>query len=399
MTEFSAGKLLQRTRRRYWNWQKARALPQAAREENANDQQALPPDPGIADAVAASLRWLCRAQDCSTSADGGVARHYSLVSGWSESYPETTGYIIPTMLACGADLQSDDLTQRARRMLDWCVDIQMSDGAFQGGMISADPRVATTFNTGQILIGLADGARTFAGEYDDAMRRAAAWLRDTQDPDGCWRQHPTPFAPRGEKAYETHVSWGLFEAARVAPNEGYAEAGLKQVRWALTKQADNGWVADCCLDNPKHPLTHTLGYFLRGVLEAHRLCEEDVYLEAARRTGEGILSVLGDDGALPGRLNSNWSAAVKWVCLTGQVQIAHCWLMLFELTGEPAFLEGARKANAFVRRTVKIQGDPDVVGGVKGSFPVSGDYGRYEYLNWAAKFFIDSNRYEQRLTA
>ena len=40
---------------------------------------------------------------------------------------------------------------------------------------------------------------------------------------------------------------------------------------------------------------------------------------------------------------------------------------------------------------------PDIVGGVKGAFPVSGDYGRYEYLNWAAKFSIDANGYEMRL--
>ena len=36
----------------------------------------------------------------------------------------------------------------------------------------------------------------------------------------------------------------------------------------------------------------------------------------------------------------------------------------------------------------------DIAGGVKGSFPVSGGYGPYEYLNWAAKFFVDANLLE-----
>ena len=51
--------------------------------------------------VRAAVQWLCRAQD--VSGDGGVARSYSLVynpffkrRGWTPSYPETTGYIIPT---------------------------------------------------------------------------------------------------------------------------------------------------------------------------------------------------------------------------------------------------------------------------------------------------------------
>ena len=53
-------------------------------------------DPGIEAAIAAALDWLGQAQDNSTTRDGGVARHYSLVSGWSASYPETTGYIAAT---------------------------------------------------------------------------------------------------------------------------------------------------------------------------------------------------------------------------------------------------------------------------------------------------------------
>lgn len=390
--------LPQRIREWYWGWRKKRTLPDAARIEDVNDRRSSLPDPGIPEAVDVALRWLCRAQDSSTSADGGVARHFSMILGWGESYPETTGYIIPTMIKCGAEMQSDEFTERSRRMLDWCISIQLPDGSFQGGTISADSRVPTTFNTGQILLGLAVGAKIFGDtKYNQAMHRAASWLRDTQDTDGCWRRFPTPFARPGEKVYETHVSWGLFEAARVAPGSGYGEAGLKQVHWALTKQRENGWFADCCLNDPDRPLTHTIGYVLRGILEAYRFSNEEAFLDAARRTGRGTLASLQEDGRLPGRLKSDWRPAASWVCLTGQVQLAYCWLMLFELTGERSFLRGARKANAFVRKTVKTQGHPDIVGGVKGSFPIGGDYGSYEYLSWAAKFFIDSNRYEDQI--
>ena len=135
------------------------------------------------------------------------------------------------------------------------------------------------------------------------------------------------------------------------------------------------------------------------MLEAYRFSNDEVFLEAARRTGRATLASLRDDGRLPGRLDSEWRAVRDYVCLTGQVQIAYCWLMLFELTGEQSFLLGARAANAFVRKTVKTRGNQDTVGGVKGSFPVGGGYGNYEYLNWAAKFFIDSNRYEEKLTS
>ena len=56
-------------------------------------------DPGIPAVVDAAIEWLCAAQDRSKSNDGGVARDYSLLADWASSYPETTGYIIPTFLA------------------------------------------------------------------------------------------------------------------------------------------------------------------------------------------------------------------------------------------------------------------------------------------------------------
>jgi hypothetical protein len=351
-------------------------------------------DPGIDRVVREGLSWLARAQDRSASQDGGVARDYSLIRGWATSYPETTGYIIPTLIECGALFGDDGLTRRARKMLDWLVRIQLPDGGFQGGRIDSSPVVPVTFNTGQILLGLAAGTKAFAA-YRESMRRAADWLARTQDSDGCWRQHATPFAQPGEKTYETHVAWGLFEAARLEPNAPYADSAMANIRWALGNQQDNGWLSDCCLSDPVQPLTHTLGYALRGILEAYRYSEQPDLLAAAKRTADGLLGALRDDGHLPGRFFSDWRPAVDWVCLTGSVQIAHCWLMLFRYTGDVRYRDAAFSANRFVRRTVNVDGRDEVRGGVKGSFPVDGGYGAYEYLNWAVKFLIDAQLLER----
>lgn len=375
-------------------------LTDLAKAEMECDKRGLPArDPGIDAVVEACTRWLCLAQDKSASNDGGVARDFSLQKGWATSYPETTGYIIPTIIDLARRKSDAGLHRRARRMLDWCVAIQFPEGGFQGGKIDATPRVPVTFNTGQILIGLAAGAAEYKEpHYLEAMHRAAAWLRDDLDPDGCWRKHPTPFAKQGEKAYETHVSWGLFEAERVAPGHAYGEAGLRQVDWALTKQQPNGWFASNCLSDANNPLTHTIGYVLRGVLEGHLLSGRADLLQAAQRTGVSLVEAVGPDGYLAGRLDSNFRPAVDYVCLTGSVQIAHCLFLLHRLTGERRFLDTGRKLTSYVRRTIRTEGGPEAtVGGVKGSFPVDGDYGQWEYLNWAAKFCIDANLLEAEL--
>jgi hypothetical protein len=279
-------------------------------------------------------------------------------------------------------------------MLDWFLAIQFPDGGFQGGMIDQLPRVPVTFNTGQILIGLSAGAH-LDGRYHTAMLKAADWLVSTQDPDGCWRRNPTPFAEPGDKTYETHVALGLFYAHDVEPGRGYQAAGLRQVDWALRNQAANGWLSNCCLSDPSRPLTHTLGYALRGILGAYMSSREQRYLEAACRTADGLLTAIERDGRLPGRLDSNWKAAADWVCLTGSSQIAESLFLLHRETGQPEYRRAAKSVNSYVRRTIALAGSTDIIGGVKGSFPIDGDYGRWQYLNWACKFMVDANMAEQ----
>ena len=372
-----------------------RQLPAQARQQLQQDRVGLPAyDAGPAAIAGACIKWLKRSQEMSVFRDGGSARDFHLVKGWASSYPETSGYIVPTLIDYADRTGDEELLGCARQMLDWLVAIQFSEGGFQGGKIDAKPQVPVTFNTGQILLGLAAGVRRFGDDYRLPMNCAAAWLRDSLDADGCWRKYATPFAEQGDKAYETHVSWGLFEAARLAPGQGFCEAGLKQVRWALSKQADNGWFSCNCLTSPETPLTHTIGYVLRGVIEAYRFSGETDILAAAVRTADAIVGVIADDGRIPGQLDRNWNSAANWVCLTGSAQIAACWFLLHAITGKAAYLDAAKRANRFVRRTVHLAGSPDVVGGVCGSFPIDGDYGSFEYLNWAAKFCVDSQLME-----
>ena len=373
-------------------------LPPMAREERRLDLHGgIKDDPGISAAVNLATAWLCRAQDCSLSVDGGVARHFSLVSGWSESYPEITGYVVPTMITVAEKRDDASLRERARRMVDWLVSIQLPDGGFQAGTIRARPLVPTIFNTGQILLGLSSAVRVWGDEYLHSMHSAADWLVAAQDPDGCWRRFASPFATPGEKTYYTHVAWGLFEAARMAPARPYADAALANIRWTLGQMRPNGWLDQCCLDTPATPLTHTIGYALRGLVESYRFTQSADLLTPCLRTADGALTALRSDGFLPGRLDANWQGTVSWTCLTGSLQIAICWLMLYQYTGDERYRQAARSVNRFVRRTLHVDGRRDTRGAIKGSFPVSGDYGRFEYLAWACKFFVDANLLEQEV--
>jgi len=67
------------------------------------------------------IAWICYAQDqrLGHADDGGVSAGWSFEDGWLPSYPETSGYIIETLIAAAKVLDNSELTERAARIVDW----------------------------------------------------------------------------------------------------------------------------------------------------------------------------------------------------------------------------------------------------------------------------------------
>ncbi len=89
---------------------------------------------------------------------------------------------------------------------------------------------------------------------------------------------------------------------------------------------------------------------------------------------------------------------MDWSCLTGDAQISIIWSRLFQETGDPKYLECVKKVNTYLKGVqVSGTGNTGLDGGIAGSDPVHGEYGRFEILNWAVKFFIDALLLEQTI--
>ena len=115
----------------------------------------------------AAANWLKRAQDATS--DGGFVGRYYLRSGWSSSYPETTGYIIPTLLKLADELHDEEFLARAQRAIDFLLSVQLSSGAFPGAEIAENSTNPSPFNTAQIMRGL----QSWAERTEDERCRAA----------------------------------------------------------------------------------------------------------------------------------------------------------------------------------------------------------------------------------
>jgi len=355
-----------------------------------------PADPTHEPHLVAAIEWLVRAQDATP--DAGLARGYSLVrhshygrGGWQPSYPETTGYIIPTLYAAARRLGRPDLAVRAERAARWEIEIQLPTGAVRGGAIG-EPESPAVFNTGQVLLGwLAAFEETGHGGFADAARRAARYLVAMLDGDGHWRRGNSRLSRADSTLYNTRTAWALAEAGVRLDDEGFIEAAARNLHVAAQRQAPNGWLPDCCLTDPEQPLLHTLAYGIRGLLEGGRVLGDDRLVRAAERAAWGLVATVRADGWMPGRYRRDWSPAVRWSCLTGQAQMANNWMRLAERSGDSRWLEPVTVVLRFLKRTQdRSSRQPGVRGGIKGSWPVGGAYGSYEVLSWATKFFADA---------
>src|SRR2546426_3062793 len=298
-----------------------------------------PADPEHEPHLVAAIDWLVRAHDATP--DGGISRAFSLAwnpyfacRGWQPSYPETTGYIIPTLYSAGRCLGRPDLAARAERAAWWEIEIQLPTGAIRGGVIGA-PESPAVFNTGQVLLGwLAAFEETGRGIFADAARRAACYLVATLDSDGHWRNGNSRFARADATLYNTRTAWALAEVGARLNDDAFTDAAARNLRAAADLQAPNGWLPHCCLTDPERPLLHTLAYAIRGFLEGGRVLGDSRLIAAAGRAARALAATVRTDGWMPGRYRSDWSPAVRWSCLTGQAQMANNWMRLAAITGD-----------------------------------------------------------------
>jgi hypothetical protein len=334
----------------------------------------------------ALLDWLKRAQDAAP--DGGVAAYYSFAEGWSAAYPETTGYIITTCLEAARRLNDPTWAERARRMADWEVSVQLPDGAWQSGVVTAPP-IPAVFNTGQVIQGLLSAVDVFGTkEHLEAAVRGGLWLRKHQDEDGAWRQHTYNNFPN---TYSTRVAWPLVALANVTGEMAFRQTALRYLEWVARYQQQDGWFEHCHLELAEAPLTHTLAYTIEGLIECGVLLGDERWIKRGQQAADALLHRYEVRRSLAGRYDRGWRGDYRFTCLTGCVQMGRVWGRLFELTRDGRYINAALKINDYVVGLIDRESrNPGIRGGVKGSHPLWGAYMTYRFPSWAAKFALDS---------
>lgn len=269
------------------------------------------------------------------------------------TYPEVTGYYIPTLLRYG-------MKERARSYAAYLVSSQNKDGSWN----EPSGRIKYTFDTAQILKGLCEFAQTDAS-CKQSLLAGCDWLLTQQREDGSlatpdYTWWALPYGKRVPEYIHLYCLEPLYKTANMFGIEKYRNAADKAKRFYMA-----------CDD-----LTDfmTLSHFNAYVIEALIDIGES---ERARQAMNQIAMFQNEQGAVPAYSH------VKFVCSTGLFQYAICWYKLGDkLRGDRAFKYAINMQN----RT----------GGWFGSYGAGANYFPEGEISWAVKYFLDANWFRGR---
>jgi hypothetical protein len=340
--------------------------------------------------LAATAGWLVESIE---RGNGGSCAYFSLAGGWSRPYPETTGYLIPTLLALPRLLPGFAGEDRATALGSWLLSLQDSEGWWRGGLHPPkDDAGPSIFNTAQILQGLVALHELTAEErWLAAAQRAGRWLAAGVNGSGLWPGRD--YRAVGTPSYYTYAAWPMLEVAVRADDVAIRKAALGVLDAILARRRPNGTFAEWAFSPGEAAFTHTIAYTLQGFISSALLLDEWDRFGEPTEKGLRELARLGEAsrGKLPGRVDDEWQPAARYVCLTGNVQTALCILDRAEARADRSLDAAAALLTDAVCDAQRLRAPlPSLRGAVGGSAPIWGRYMILRYPNWAAKYHCDA---------
>jgi hypothetical protein len=338
-----------------------------------------------------ALSWLLNAQD--VGEDDGFASHFEVDCGWHASYPEVTGYIIPTLFKYSKLTGRKELRKRALRAANWLLSIQNKTGSFQGRLIDEPTPTPVVFNTGMIIFGLLSAYdETKIEKYLEAAKSAGDWLVKIQEDTGEWKTFNT-INGDAKHNYHTRVSWALLELFSRTNEESYMLSANANLENCLRDQQHDGWIINSSLTGSmqKTPLLHFLAYTIRGLLESGLLLNSEKLVNGAVRSASKLLDRFQANKEMFGRYDKNWEKCSEWQCLTGNFQTAIIFSKISDFDSSRDWKSASEEIlDGSYKLAKSLCSGSNSNGAIAGSFPLDGEYMPGCFLSWATKFFLDA---------
>lgn len=280
-------------------------------------------------------------------------------TSFKKSYPEVTGYYIPTLIKWG---YKDLAVSYAK----WLCSIQHNDGAWY----NTEGEEPYIFDSAQILKGLI-AIRNILPEVDEHIIKGCDWILSNMNEEGrlvspqnnAWGDGRT-----FSELIHTYCISPIRDAGKILGRKDYIDKAEIIVDYYTTKCKSQ--ILDFGL------LSHFYAYVIEAMLD---IGKEDL----AREAMEGISLKQKESGAVPAYKN------VDWICSTGLFQLAIVWFRLGDV----------ERGNKAFNYACKLQ---NVSGGWFGSYlsednpNESNTYFPNSEISWAVKYFLDALYYKNK---
>jgi uncharacterized protein YyaL (SSP411 family) len=279
-----------------------------------------------AGALDAALGWLGLAHE--TTGGAGVSGGFSLLSGWEPASDEAAAAAVQALL-CAAAGGARDALPRACRLGDLSIEAGRRDAALLRAWLELHEATGDR--------GYLDAAARAA---DDAVRSGGG----TPDAD---------------------VSASLLRLGRLLDDESFVSTARGRLEATLSMQGENAWLGRAPAPRSSREIAQTLG----GLVTAYEESGDERLLEATLRACETLIRKLEVNRRLAGAYDAAWKP-VGDECLAGTAQLGALWFRVYELTGDPRFLNAGLKAvDHAASRQARLRWPP-VHGALPGADPI-----------------------------
>lgn len=318
------------------------------------------------------------------------SRLYHPLKGWSNMYPETTGYIIPTFINIGKTFKRQDTIDKAMLMADWLLSIQNKDGSFISGLYNKRAKKKSIFNSAQIIIGLVNAYKfTNEEKYLNAAINCGQWIVGSQNKqNGMWDKYN--YVDNFTPSYFTRVAWPLLMIWEITKDEKLKSGATLTLDAIYKKKLENGFIKDSGFQPSSIIFTHTIAYTIRGFYESAQILNDKKYEDIAVNLSEKFLKKYELNSFMPGAFTESFKGINSFECLTGHAQLAIMWLKIHKRFDDLRYLNASLKILDRVSLLIPSYTFIKRKGGVPGSYPFWGKYMIFRQPNWATKFFIDA---------
>jgi len=353
--------------------------------------------PSLDESLTKTFSWIKASFEA--TGDGGSAAYYHLGHGWKSSYPETTGYLIPTLYEYSRYSIDSYWAELAHKAAEWLIKIQYKEGGWQGLQIGVpcEPRI---FNTGMILDGMISAFLHQKDEkYLEAAIKGVDWIISKIGNNGLFISNNPVKGGWSADILVLSYAATVIQYLPADKQSKYLESIHNSMNSHLKFQAPNGWISASNFEDsfPDTAVLHVLGYAFDGLLVLFEVTGEQKYMDSAMAIAGELLSLYKTTGQIPSYIKSDWSTYYDMgrgkasLCLTGLSQVAICFHKIARIKNKPEYVEAANKIIAQVAGIGNWKSSCNGLSyGITGSYPISGHYQKYKTLNWAAKFHAES---------